>query len=48
MVHAEGLLSLEARQMHRCSTFDILLEIDRILRPEVCFFFFTVFDEITF
>ncbi|KAG6508218.1 probable pectin methyltransferase QUA2 [Zingiber officinale] len=34
MVHAEGLLSLEARQMHRCSTFDILLEIDRILRPE--------------
>ncbi|WOL08708.1 hypothetical protein Cni_G17461 [Canna indica] len=34
MVHAEGLLSLEARQKQRCSMLDIFLEIDRILRPE--------------
>ncbi|KAK1301986.1 putative pectin methyltransferase QUA2 [Acorus calamus] len=35
MVHGEGILSLEARQKHRkCSFADILLEIDRILRPE--------------
>ncbi|WOL19937.1 putative pectin methyltransferase QUA2 [Canna indica] len=33
MVHAEGLLSLET-QKHRCSMLDILLEIDRTLRPE--------------
>jgi hypothetical protein len=35
MVHADGLLSLEKRQKHRCSTVDIFLEVDRILRPEV-------------
>ncbi|XP_047082555.1 probable pectin methyltransferase QUA2 [Lolium rigidum] len=34
MVHADGLLSLEKRQKHRCSTLDIFLEVDRILRPE--------------
>ncbi|URE42888.1 hypothetical protein MUK42_25145, partial [Musa troglodytarum] len=34
MVHADGLLSLETRQKHRCSMLDIFLEIDRILRPE--------------
>ncbi|XXG70715.1 hypothetical protein AAC387_Pa07g0131 [Persea americana] len=34
MVHAEGLLSLEAAQHHRCTTLDLFLEIDRILRPE--------------
>lgn len=34
MVHAEGLLSLMTHHLHRCSTFDILVEIDRILRPE--------------
>ncbi|KAG1366526.1 putative pectin methyltransferase QUA2 [Cocos nucifera] len=34
MVHADGLLSLEFHQKHRCSTLDIFLEIDRILRPE--------------
>ncbi|CAD5188237.1 unnamed protein product [Musa acuminata subsp. malaccensis] len=34
MVHAEGLLSLETHQKHRCSILDIFLEIDRILRPE--------------
>lgn len=32
MVHAHGLLSLETRK--RCSMLDMLLEIDRILRPE--------------
>lgn len=37
MVHAEGLLSLEAAQHHRCTTLDLFLEIDRILRPEVSF-----------
>ncbi|XP_078172446.1 putative pectin methyltransferase QUA2 [Carex rostrata] len=30
MVHASGLLSVK----HRCSTLDIFLEVDRILRPE--------------
>ncbi|CAL9122893.1 unnamed protein product [Musa acuminata var. zebrina] len=34
MVHADGLLSLETRQKHRCSMLNIFLEIDRILRPE--------------
>ncbi|ONK75565.1 uncharacterized protein A4U43_C03F18220 [Asparagus officinalis] len=34
MVHAEGLLSVEGHQHHRCSVLDIFLEIDRILRPE--------------
>ncbi|KAG8072449.1 hypothetical protein GUJ93_ZPchr0006g44855 [Zizania palustris] len=34
MVHVDGLLSLEKRQKHRCSTLDIFLEVDRILRPE--------------
>ena len=35
MVHADGLLSLEKSHKHRCSTLDIFLEVDRILRPEV-------------
>lgn len=34
MVHADGLLSLMAPYQHKCSTQDIFLEIDRILRPE--------------
>ncbi|KAJ6818054.1 putative pectin methyltransferase QUA2 [Iris pallida] len=34
MVHAEGLLTLQQHQLHRCSMLDILLEVDRILRPE--------------
>jgi len=34
MVHADGLLSLEKSHKHRCSTLDIFLEVDRILRPE--------------
>ncbi|KAK1307918.1 putative pectin methyltransferase QUA2 [Acorus calamus] len=35
MVHGEGILSLQAKQKHRkCSFADILLEIDRLLRPE--------------
>ncbi|KAJ0974991.1 hypothetical protein J5N97_016956 [Dioscorea zingiberensis] len=34
MVHADGLLSLEAHQQHKCSLLSIFLEIDRILRPE--------------
>ncbi|KAG1342345.1 putative pectin methyltransferase QUA2 [Cocos nucifera] len=34
MVHADGLLSLEKNQKHRCSMLDIFKEIDRILRPE--------------
>lgn len=34
MVHADGFLSLEKHQKHRCSTLDIFLEVDRILRPE--------------
>ncbi|XP_056684133.1 probable pectin methyltransferase QUA2 [Spinacia oleracea] len=33
MVHADGLLTLEGSQ-RRCNTFDIFVEIDRILRPE--------------
>ncbi|PKA59468.1 putative pectin methyltransferase QUA2 [Apostasia shenzhenica] len=33
MVHAKWLLS-HNQQSHRCSLFDIFLEIDRILRPE--------------
>lgn len=35
MVHAKGLLSLEIGQQHRCTMFDIFLEMDRVLRPEV-------------
>ncbi|KAF8377326.1 hypothetical protein HHK36_030702 [Tetracentron sinense] len=35
MVHAEGLLSLEFGQQHRCTMFDLFTEIDRLLRPEV-------------
>ncbi|GMH17364.1 hypothetical protein Nepgr_019205 [Nepenthes gracilis] len=34
MVHADGLLTLETRQHHRCSMLDIFVEIDRLLRPE--------------
>lgn len=34
LVHANGLLTLENRAQRRCNTFDILVEIDRILRPE--------------
>ncbi|KAJ6843421.1 putative pectin methyltransferase QUA2 isoform X3 [Iris pallida] len=34
MVHAEGLLSLMTHHLPRCSTLDIFVEIDRILRPE--------------
>jgi len=34
MVHADGLLSLGKNKKHRCSTLDIFLEVDRILRPE--------------
>ncbi|KAL5982227.1 hypothetical protein ACLOJK_016297 [Asimina triloba] len=34
LVHAKGLLSLENGQQHRCSMFDLFLEVDRILRPE--------------
>ncbi|KAF5739742.1 hypothetical protein HS088_TW12G00952 [Tripterygium wilfordii] len=34
MVHAAGLLSLEAEQKHRCTMLDIFTEIDRLLRPE--------------
>jgi len=37
LVHASGFLSLEAEQ-HRCTMLDMFLEIDRILRPEVCQF----------
>lgn len=35
MVHAEGLLSLETVQQHRCTMLDLFSEIDRLLRPEV-------------
>jgi hypothetical protein len=35
MVHADGFLSLQKNHKHRCSTLDIFLEVDRILRPEV-------------
>ncbi|KAK8677938.1 hypothetical protein V6N13_143457 [Hibiscus sabdariffa] len=34
MVHAEGLLSLETDQHHRCTMLDLFTEIDRLLRPE--------------
>ncbi|XAR62147.1 Sarcosine/dimethylglycine N-methyltransferase [Bertholletia excelsa] len=34
MVHAEGLLSLEANQKRRCTLLDLFSEIDRLLRPE--------------
>uniref|UniRef100_A0A5B7BPP0 Methyltransferase n=1 Tax=Davidia involucrata TaxID=16924 RepID=A0A5B7BPP0_DAVIN len=34
MVHADGLLSLEAGQQSRCTVLDIFMEIDRLLRPE--------------
>ncbi|OUZ99630.1 putative S-adenosyl-L-methionine-dependent methyltransferase [Macleaya cordata] len=34
MVHAEGLLSLQTSQLHRCPMLDLLTEIDRLLRPE--------------
>ncbi|XP_072977106.1 probable pectin methyltransferase QUA2 [Typha angustifolia] len=34
MVHAEGLLSLERHRKNRCSTIEMFLEVDRILRPE--------------
>ncbi|KAK2984858.1 hypothetical protein RJ640_006607 [Escallonia rubra] len=34
MVHAQGLLSLEAAQQRRCSLLDLFSEIDRLLRPE--------------
>ncbi|KAJ6841181.1 putative pectin methyltransferase QUA2 isoform X3 [Iris pallida] len=34
MVHADGLLSLMTHHQHRCSTLDILADVDRILRPE--------------
>ncbi|XP_062097753.1 probable pectin methyltransferase QUA2 [Humulus lupulus] len=34
MVHAEGLLSLETKQQHRCTMLDLFAEIDRVLRPE--------------
>lgn len=35
MVHAKGLMLLEARQKRRCTTLDIFTEIDWLLRPEV-------------
>ncbi|KAH9605625.1 hypothetical protein KSS87_002677, partial [Heliosperma pusillum] len=34
MVQADGLLTLENHSKRKCSTSDILIEIDRILRPE--------------
>ncbi|MBA0808328.1 hypothetical protein Gohar_024077, partial [Gossypium harknessii] len=34
MVHADGLLSLETSQYRRCTMLDLLMEIDRLLRPE--------------
>ncbi|KAJ7965725.1 S-adenosyl-L-methionine-dependent methyltransferases superfamily protein [Quillaja saponaria] len=34
LVHAGGLLSLEASQQRRCCTLDLFTEIDRLLRPE--------------
>ncbi|KAK9272755.1 hypothetical protein L1049_003132 [Liquidambar formosana] len=34
MVHADGLLSLETGQQHRCTVLNIFTEIDRLLRPE--------------
>lgn len=35
MVHADGLLSLEAHRKPKCSLVELFAEIDRILRPEV-------------
>ncbi|KAL9234274.1 hypothetical protein vseg_009162 [Gypsophila vaccaria] len=34
MVHADGLLTLENHPKRKCTTFDMLIEIDRFLRPE--------------
>ncbi|KAJ4952396.1 hypothetical protein NE237_029228 [Protea cynaroides] len=34
MVHAEGLLSLQTSEQHKCTIFDLFIEIDRLLRPE--------------
>ncbi|KDP41393.1 hypothetical protein JCGZ_15800 [Jatropha curcas] len=34
LVHAAGLLSLEAGQQRRCTMLDIFTEVDRVLRPE--------------
>ncbi|CAL1390320.1 unnamed protein product [Linum trigynum] len=34
LVHADGLLTLEASQQRRCTLLDLFLEIDRLLRPE--------------
>ncbi|XP_074263047.1 putative pectin methyltransferase QUA2 [Silene latifolia] len=34
LVHADGLLTLESSRQRSCTTFDILIEIDRVLRPE--------------
>lgn len=34
LVHASGLLSLEANHQRRCTVLDIFTEIDRLLRPE--------------
>jgi hypothetical protein len=36
LVHAAGFLSIEAARQHRCTMLDIFIEIDRLLRPEVC------------
>lgn len=38
LVHANGLLSLEFGQHSRCPMFDVFIEMDRVLRPEVCIF----------
>lgn len=39
LVHADGLLTLEFSQNShsRCGMLDLFVEIDRLLRPEVCF-----------
>ncbi|KAJ8772086.1 hypothetical protein K2173_027263 [Erythroxylum novogranatense] len=34
LVHMQGLLSLETGQRRRCTSLDIFIEIDRLLRPE--------------
>ncbi|CAN6479897.1 unnamed protein product [Victoria cruziana] len=34
MLHVDALFSLESVLQHRCTAFDIFLEMDRILRPE--------------
>ncbi|XP_068642848.1 probable pectin methyltransferase QUA2 [Aristolochia californica] len=34
LLHADGLLTLQFSQHHKCSMFDLFLEMDRILRPE--------------